>query len=149
MQRRGFLAYLAGVPLIGAVMAMKAPSIFAKTVRQTDRKLNFNGEPHRELALAQPVPFWVLEDREALHHHVETIRLTMIEALKSAGAPINVWRLGRMNGAVSSPVNPYTGEPVPWKDEHWFRLRTRASVEREPFSDIFVHQATYMENPHA
>jgi len=75
-----------------------------------------------------------LEDPQRFHEQAESVRLAMIDALRAEGAPINVWRVGHMHGVAGRSVDVITGEPMPWKDEHYFYVRTRVSVERPPFT---------------
>lgn len=109
-------------------------SVFAEEVRQSLRRLNRNGEPHREYGLSATMPWQALEDADAFHIIAEHIRLNMIETLRATGAPINVWRAGQQIGYVASNVSVYTGEGQEWRDEHHFRVRARVSTETPPFT---------------
>lgn len=133
MKRRGFIATLAALPVIAASF-WKPPSVFAKHVRQSMARLNGNGIPHVERAATASMPYAVLEDRDAFHERAEQCRVAMIEELRKVGAPINVWRVGQMRGITARPINFLTDAPIPWKDEHFFCVRTRASVEATPFT---------------
>lgn len=135
MKRRNFLGGIgAAVAAFSAsAWAMRPRSVFAKDVRDTQRRLNRNGKPHIERRTQVQMPYLALEDAEAFHERAELVRLAMIEELRKVGAPINVWRVGVMRGNIATNVDVYTGETVPWKDIHFFTVRTRASVEHQPF----------------
>ena len=111
----------------------KPQSVFAERVRYTQLRLNRNLKTHTERSMSAEMRHVVLEDRDAFHSIAEQMRLAMLEKLKGAGAPINVWRVGEMGGVIASRVDFRTGEAKPWEDKHHFYVRTRVSVERPPF----------------
>jgi hypothetical protein len=92
--RRRLFAALAMLPVMGAVW--RAPSVFAASVRYTQRKWNRDGVPHRERGVSAGMPHWRLEDADAFHALAETCRLRMLAELRTLGTPINVWRCGEI-----------------------------------------------------
>lgn len=109
-------------------------SLFEPEVRESMRRLNRNGEPHREYGVGASMPYAALEDKDAFHEIAEHIRLSMVEELIRTEAPINVWRAGRQHGIVASDINAYTGEGQQWEDRHKYYVRVRVSRETPPFT---------------
>lgn len=107
-------------------------SVFAPSVRPSDRRLNGDGALNIERSIRAYMPYAALEDAEAFHAIAEQQRLAMIHALQEVGAPINVWRVGMVGGVVASRIDAITGMEQEWKDSHVFYVRTRASHESQP-----------------
>lgn len=116
------------------MIPLRPPTIFAADIRESAISKNGNGEPHKERQMRLQMPYAVIEDRQAFHDLCETLRINMIVELRDTGAPINVWRLGQVGAIVATRYNPATDQTVPWNDEHWFYLRTRASTEQPPYT---------------
>lgn len=135
--RRSFLGgALAGAVACVAGVFAEPRSVFAERVRYTQRRLNRNLKPHTERSMTATISHISIEDHDAFHTIAEQMRLAMLEKLKEEGAPVNVWRLGEMGGVIASRVDFRTGEAKPWEDKHHFYVRTRVSVERQPYSHV-------------
>jgi hypothetical protein len=124
---------MAGVAACIAGVFAKPRSVFAEHVRYTHKRLNRNLQEHTQRTLMAGLPYVALEDPQAFHEIAERVRLAMIDKLREEGAPINVWRVGVAEGFVASKIEARTGTEQPWRDEHYFSVRTRVSVERPPF----------------
>ena len=105
--------------------------VFAEQVRTSMRRMNYDGEPHAQFTETTFFTDQHLTDKAAFHDLAEKTRLLMLEHIaKGIPQPVNVWRLGCMEGWIAVASNQDEAGDSRQSTWHAFRIRARCSAER-------------------
>lgn len=105
--------------------------VFAEQVRSSMYRLNYDREPHAQFTESACFTDQHLTDKAAFHELAEKTRLSMLEHIaKGIPQPVNVWRIGVMDGWVAIASNLDEGGDCRQATWHAFRIRARCSAEQ-------------------